>query len=99
MMLTQDIKTSGLAVYTSDALMFEANTMVSDSLIEAAMDQETIENLIKKEMAHHIAEHMIKNKLIMFTKVDLPHTNHHKYIGRAVALDAIKVEYYRKMAR
>jgi len=93
------VNTSGLAVNTTDAMLFEANIMVSDSLIDAANDQETIENLIKKEMAQQIAESMIKNKLIMFTKVDIPHMNQHKYIGRMVALDAIKLEYYRKMAR
>ncbi len=93
------VNTSGLAVNTTDAMMFEANIMVSDSLIMATNGQDSMENLIKKDMAQHIAESMIQNKLILFTKVDLPHMNQHKYIGRMVALDAIKLEYYRKMAR
>jgi hypothetical protein len=99
MMQHMTVNTSGLAVNTTDAMMYEANVMMSESMLFAANDQETFENLIKKEMAHRIAESMIQNKMILFTKVDLPHMNQHKYIGRMVALDAIKLEYYRKMAR
>jgi len=93
------VNTSGLAVNTTDAMMFEANIMVSDSLIMAANGQDSMENLIKKDMAQHIAESMIQNKLILFTKIGHSDMGHHKYIGRMVALDAIKLEYYRKMAR
>jgi hypothetical protein len=93
------VNTSGLAVNTSDAMMFEANITVSDSMLFAANDKESMENLIKKEMAHRIAESMIQNKMILFTKIGHPDMGHHKYIGRIVALDAIKLEYYRKMSR
>jgi hypothetical protein len=93
------VNTSGLAVNTSDAMMFEANITVSDSMLFAANDKESMENLIKKEMAHRIAESMIQNKMILFTKIGHPDMGHHKYIGRIVALDAIKLEYYRKMAK
>jgi hypothetical protein len=94
-----DIKTSSLAVNTSDAMLFETNIIVSDSMLWAANDQDSMENLIKKEMAQRIAECMIQNKMILFTKIGHPEFGHHKYIGRMVALDAIKLEYHRKMAR
>jgi hypothetical protein len=93
------VNSSGLAVNTTDAMLYEANVMVSESMLFAVNDQETFENLIKKEMAQHIAESMIQNKLILFTKIGHPELGHHKYIGRMVALDAIKLEYYRKMSR
>jgi len=99
MMQHMTVNTSGLAVNTTDAMLYEANIIVSHSLLEATNDQETIDNLIKKEMAQQIAESMIQNKMILFTKIGHPHMNQHKYIGRMVALDAIKLEYYRKMAR
>jgi Zn/Cd-binding protein ZinT len=99
MMQHMTVNTSGLAVNTTDAMMYEANVMVSESMLFAANDQETIENFIKKDMAQHIAEIMIQNKLILFTKIGHSDMGHHKYIGRMVAIDAIKLEYYRKMAR
>ena len=97
-MVPTSIKSTGLAVDTAHANMFEVDMFVSDSMMHMA-DQKVLEKHIKRDLANKIAEHLIENNMVLFTKLANPNVMNTQYIGRVIALDAPRIQYVRDMMK
>jgi hypothetical protein len=97
-MVPTSIKSTGLAVDAAHANMFEVDMFVSDSMLHMA-DQKVLEDVIKRDLAHKIAEHLIASNMILFTKLPSSQHMNTRFIGRVIALDAPRIQYVRGMMK
>jgi hypothetical protein len=60
------------------------------------MDPDNFKQEMKKQLAHEIAEHLLNNKLVEFTKQEDLHTNEITFRARAYLVKDDKVRILRK---
>jgi hypothetical protein len=97
-MVPTSIKSTGLAVDTAHANMFEVDMFVSDSMLHMA-DQKVLEDAIKRDLAQKIADHLIASNMVLFTKLPSSQHMNTRFIGRVIALDAPRIQYVRDMMK
>lgn len=78
--------------------MFTVEHIISESLISAKQWID-IEQSIKRQMALQLAEYMIENKLLLFTKINSDSGFNTRYIARGLAFDAAYIDDMRKMMK
>jgi hypothetical protein len=77
--------------------MIHAQVVVKDFQIAGMMmDPDNFKQKMKKQLAHEIAEHLLNNKLVEFTKQEDLHTNETTFRARAYLVKDDKVRILRK---
>jgi phosphoribosylformylglycinamidine (FGAM) synthase PurS component len=80
--------------------MILAEMNVSDfELTKMNLDHDSFKNEVKKQLANKIAEQLLNNKLIEFTKIEDIHTGNTKFKARAFLAPDDKVREIRRNQR
>jgi len=80
--------------------MVHAQVVVKDFQIAGMMmDPDNFKQEMKKQLAHEIAEHLLNNKLVEFTRQEDLHTNETTFRARAYLVKDDKVRTLRKVLK
>lgn len=81
--------------YVQGEMLIAEEIIQSSSVIQVSHDSDDFKKTIKEKLVRHLAEQMIKNKLVEFTKIENIHTGDVTFKARAFLAPDNKVREIR----